>query len=106
VSNELLLDYDALTGKREWISTDADGNSFIRYEQDLTHILDANKERQNEGFDKRSDMWHAAHVPDWVQMEWFTKYGIAMWNPDHKDGVRRLLNSNEWRHLRVKHFII
>jgi hypothetical protein len=106
VSDELLLDYDALTGMRQWISTDDSGNSFIRYEQDVSAILDANKERQNEGFDKRDDMWHAAHVPDIVQMEWKTKHGVEMWNPDHKPAVMRLLNSNEYRHLRVKHFII
>ena len=90
----------------EWFSTDSDGNSFIRYEQDTSAITDFNKERQAESFDKRSDMWHAATIPNVVLMEWAVKHGVQFWNPDHREGVKRLLNSNEYRYLRVKNFII
>jgi len=91
----------------EWISTDEEtGETFIRYEQDASPILDYNKEMQAESFDKRSDMWHAAKIPNIVAMEWMTKYGVQMWNPAHKDGVRKLLNSNEYRYLRVHEFIM
>lgn len=105
--DELLLDHDPISGMTEWISTDEEtGETFIRYEQDVSPILDYNKEMQAESFDKRSDMWHAAKVPNVVAMEWLTKYGVQMWNPAHKDGVRKLLNSNEYRYLRVNHFIL
>lgn len=105
--DELLLDHDPISGMTEWISTDEEtGETFIRYEQDVSPILDYNKEMQAESFDKRSDMWHAAKVPNVVAMEWLTKYGVQMWNPAHKDGVRKLLNSNEYRYLRVNHFIM
>lgn len=105
--DELLLDHDPISGMTEWISTDEEtGETFIRYEQDVSPILDYNKEMQAEGFDKRSDMWHAAKVPNVVAMEWLTKYGVQMWNPAHKDGVRKLLNSNKYRYLRVNHFIL
>ena len=105
--DELLLDHDPISGMTEWISTDEEtGETFIRYEQDVSPILDYNKEMQAESFDKRSDMWHAAKVPNVVAMEWLTKYGVQMWNPAHKDGMRKLLNSNEYRYLRVRHFII
>lgn len=107
MSDELLLDYDPISGMKEWISTDEDtGETFVRYEQDVSPILDYNKEMQADGFDKRSEMWHAAKVPNVVAMEWLTKYGVQMWNPAHKDGVRKLLNSNEYRYLRVNHFIM
>jgi len=107
VPDELLLDYDPISGMKEWISTDEEtGETFIRYEQDVSPILDYNKEMQAESFDKRSEMWHAAKVPNIVAMEWLTKYGVQMWNPAHKDGVRKLLNSNEYRYLRVNHFIM
>lgn len=106
MSDELLLDYDALSGMREWISTDSDGNSFIRYEQDTAPILDFNKEMQNDGFDKRSDYWHAAKIPNSILMKWAIEHGVEFWNPDHKDGVKRLLNSNEYRYLRVNNFIM
>ena len=107
MSDELLLDYNPVTGMREWISTDTDGNSFIRYEQDASPILDHNKEMQaNNDFDRRSDMWLAARLTDGIMLEWKAKFGIEAWNPDHADGVKRLLNSNEYRYLRVNHFII
>ena len=80
--DELLLDHDPISGMTEWISTDEEtGETFIRYEQDVSPILDYNKEMQAESFDKRSDMWHAAKVPNVVAMEWLTKYGVQMWNP-------------------------
>ena len=91
---------------KEWFSTDSDGQSFIRYEQDTSALLDYNKEQQNEGFDKRADYWHAAKIPAVIIMEWITKHGVNLYNPDHKDGVKRLLNSDEYRYLRVKNFII
>jgi hypothetical protein len=103
---ERLLDYNPVTGMKEWFSTDEDGNSFIRYEQDVSATLDCNKEQQADGFDKRSEMWHAARVPDVVAMEWLTKHGVWLHNPAHKEGVRRLLNSNEYRYLRVNNFIL
>lgn len=103
---ERLLDYDPVSGMAEWFSTDTDGNSFIRYEQDTAPILDHNKERQAESFDKRADMWHAATIPNIVLMEWVTKHGVKFWDPNHREGVRRLLNSDEYRYLRVNHFII
>ena len=103
---ERLLDYDPISGMKEWFSTDCDGNSFIRYEQNTSAITDANKERQADSFDKRADVWHAATIPNVVLMEWAAKYGIQFWNPAHKEGVKRLLNSNEYRHLRVKNFIL
>jgi hypothetical protein len=51
-------------------------------------------------------MWHAARIPLVIMMEWVSKHGIEAWNPSHKAGVRRLLNSNEYRYLRVNNFIM
>jgi len=106
--DERLLDYDPSTGMKTWFSSsDDDGGTWnLRYEQDVSPLLDANKEAQSESWDKRSDMWHAASIPNVVLMEWITKHGIEYWNPNHKDGVKRLLNSDEYRHLRVREFIL
>lgn len=105
---ERLFDYDAHTGTKTWFSSDdEDGGTWrFRYEQDVSPILDRNKEAQSESFDKRSEMWHAASIPNVVLMEWMTKHGVRYWDPNHREGVRRLLNSDEYRHLRVKNFII
>lgn len=105
--DEKLLGYDPATGMKEWFSSDDDGDTWrIRYEQDVSPLLDANKEAQAESWDRRSEMWHAASIPNVVLMEWVTKHGIQYWNPNHKDGVKRLLNSDEYRYLRVREFII
>ncbi len=105
---ERLLDFDPATGMKTWFSSsDENGGTWnLRYEQDASPILDQNKETQNEGFDRRADMWHAAKVPSIVLMEWLTKHGVRYWDKNHAPAVRRLLNSDEYRHLRVRHFIL
>jgi len=105
--DERLLDYDPHSGMKTWFSSEDEGDTWhIRYEQDVAPSLDACKEAQNESWDKRDNLWHAAHVPNVIQMEWAVKYGIELWNPDHKDGVKRLLNHPDYRYLRVRNFII
>lgn len=69
-------------------------------------LLDFNKARQNDTHDKREEMWHAASIPISVMYEWLTKHGVSVWNPHHGDAVKKLLNSNEYRYLRVREFII
>lgn len=108
MSDEKLFDYDPSTGLKTWFSSDDEdgGRWHFRREQDVSPILDANKEAQAESWDKSSEMWHAAHIPTIVMYEWAAKYGVEMWNPDHKDGVKRLLNHPDYRYLRVRNFII
>lgn len=104
---ERLFDYDPQTGTKTWFSSSDEGRKWhFRYEQDATPIFDFNKESQAEGFDKRSEMWHAAKIPNVVLMEWVTKHGVRYWDKNHAPAVKRLLNSDEYRHLRVKHFIL
>lgn len=93
---------------KTWFSSsDDDGGTWrFRYEQDVSQILDENKESQAESFDKRDDMWHAAKIPAIVLMEWLNKYGVRYWDKNHAPKVKQLLNSNEYRHLRVRHFIM
>lgn len=105
--SERLFDHDPISGMTTWHSYDEETDTtFFRYEQDTSAILDHNKEMQAEGFDKRSDMWHAAKIPNVIIMEWLTKHGVRFWDKNHTEGVKRLLNSDEYRHLRTNHFII
>ena len=106
MADERLLDHCEITGEKQWFSTDEDGNSFVRYEQDVTGTLDYNKEQQANGFDKRADEWHAAKIPNVIMYEWMNKFGVEFWNPAHQDGVRKLLNHPDYRYLRVNSFII
>lgn len=105
---ERLFDYDPATGTKTWFSSSEDngGTWQFRYEQDASPILDHNKEMQAESFDKRSEMWHAAKIPTTVIYEWMVKYGVNLWDKNHKEGVRRLLNHPDYRYLRVNHFIM
>lgn len=107
-ADELLLDFDPVSGMAEWISTDEEsGQVRIRYEQDVQPFLDHNKEMQADSSNyRREDMWHAAKIPNVILMEWAVKHGVQAWNPEHRDGVRKLLNSSDYRYLRVRNFII
>jgi hypothetical protein len=51
-------------------------------------------------------MVHVASIPTVVQLKWLTEYGVDLTNKDHMPAVKRLLNSDEWRYLKVRHIII
>lgn len=100
-----LLDVDPEAGITTYHHYDeATETAAIETVQDTTPVLEINKAQQNEGFDKRRDLWHAATIPAVVQLEWMTKYGVDLYNKDHWPAVKRLLNSNEYRHLRRNEF--
>lgn len=109
-ANWELIDYDPSTGLKKHMGYDWETDSvLISYDQDksaVQAIVDANKAAQSESFDKRSDFWHAAHIPVGVMYEWKVRHGVDAWDPNHKPGVMRLLNDPEYRYLRVRNFII
>lgn len=81
----------------------------IGAQQDCTDIIDANKRSQNSGqtgWNGDKSMRRAASIPVVIQLEWMTKYGVDLHNPDHAAGVRRLLNSSDYRYLRTHEWII
>lgn len=101
---------DSENGVRTWLGTgDEPDTVLVKREFSEAHcdaLLDRNKALQNEDFDRKSEMWHAASIPLAVMYEWLTKYGVNAWNPAHSDGVKRLLNSNEYRWCMVKNIIL
>jgi hypothetical protein len=115
MSNWELIDHNPQTGLKKYIGDNPDDpeGCLVRYEQSaqaIQQILDRNKAVQNDSWDRKSDMWHAAHIPIGVMYEWKVKHGVDAWNysscEDTKRRVNALLNSNEYRYLRVRHFII
>ncbi len=102
--NRELLDYDPLTGIRQYFGWDADGEYIIDEIDRATTkaVIDQNRRIEGQGMGK--DMRLAASIPPEVQFEWLDKFGIEFWNPAHKEGVKRLLNSSDYRYLRVNHF--
>lgn len=98
---------DTINGISTYHDYDKDNDTtIIHTTQDCSGIVDINKAQQNEGFDKGSDMWHAASIPLVVQMEWMTKYGVDLMNEDHMPAVKRLLNSSDYSHLRRNNFVL
>lgn len=104
-----LIDNGDWNGLQKWIrATDEDeGTVQVAYHQkNLEQILEDNKRAQNESFDRTSDWWHVAKIPPIVEIEWLTKYGVSLKNPNHGDAVKRLLNSSEYRHLKRAPIVI
>jgi hypothetical protein len=102
-----LFDFDPETGLKTIFHYDEESDRIaFTYSQEVDPVLDANKASQAETFGKRGDLWHAARIPVGIQYEWLVKHGVNLWDKNHKDGVRRLLNSSDYRYLRVNHFII
>jgi hypothetical protein len=106
-----LLSHDPATGVKKYIAADQheDDAVMVKTEFDdagTRRLIDENKAAQNESFDRRSDMWHAASIPSSVMYEWLTKFGVDAWNPDHSDAVKKLLNSDDYRWCKVKHIIL
>lgn len=115
MSNWELIDYNPDNGVRKYIGDNPDDpeGCLVRVEQDaaaIRQIIDRNKAVQNDNWNRKEDMWHAAHVPVGVMYEWKVKHGVDAWNyttcEETKRKVNQLLNSNEYRYLRVRHFMI
>lgn len=102
-----LLDFDPTTGLMTFHDYDeTEDKTFISYEQDVEPILERNKRAQNDASGPMGDMVHVASIPCSVQLKWLIEHGVDIHNKDHAPGVKRLLNSNEWRYLKVRDIII
>ena len=102
-----LIDHDPLRGVRKYIAPgDEPDSAMVRTEIDDVTVIERNKARQNEQFDRRAEMWHAASIPTSVMYEWLTRFGVNAWNPAHADAVKKLLNSSDYRWCKVKHIIL
>lgn len=102
-----LLDYDPATGLAEYHSYDeATDTTVVSCEQDVEPILDRNKAAANTASGPMGDMVHVASIPSSIQLKWLVEHGIDLTNKDHMPGVKRLLNSNEWRYLKCRNIII
>lgn len=98
---ERLLDFDPMTGLKTFHGyDDTTETTTIRYEQDVEPVLDANKHDLNHADRRMGDMVHVARVPVGVQLEWYVKYGVRMWDQNHKKAVARLLDSSDYRYLK------
>ena len=108
------VEYNPSTGATEtWTLDEQEDSVTVRQEADVTDAIELNKKLQNEGegrsaygWNKDRDMVHVASIPPAIIMEWLQKFGVRAWERNHADAVKRLLNSNEYRYLRVNNLII
>jgi hypothetical protein len=103
-----LLSENPLSGVKVYHDWDDDAQQHI-FRTDIDRIVSKAVVERNkaiEGHNMGKEMRLAASIPPEVQFEWLDKFGIEFWNPAHADGVKRLLNSNEYRYLRVNHFML
>jgi hypothetical protein len=111
MANWELIDYNEGTGLKKYIGDhpdDPDG-VLIRYEQtaqSIQQIIDRNKSAQVDATGPMHELVKAAEIPIGVMYEWIVKHGVDFWNPNHKEGVRRLLNSSDYRYLKCRNIII
>ena len=103
-----LFDYDPETGTRiDFENTDRRFN--LIYSQDVEPILDVNKAKQRAGRDYYAadpDLWRVASIPVTIQMDWLTKFGVDLMNPEHWERVKKLLNHPDYRYLKTAEVII
>lgn len=113
MANWELIDWNRDTGLKKYIGDhpdDPDG-VLIRYEQDsraAQQIIDRNKRSQVDKLNQRmkNGMNKVAEIPVGVMYEWLVKFGVDCWNPDHSDGVKKLLNDPDYRYLKCRDIIL
>lgn len=94
--------FDPNTGVTQTFIESGDRCAF-KYSQDTDPVFDANKATHlyGDGYNQARDLKHIARIPIVIAYEWIYKHGVDIFNPDHKAGVRRLLDSSEYAHLRT-----
>lgn len=99
-----LLSFDPVTMMKTYHSYDDDEKkTYISYEQDVQPIIDYNKALQNapqSEYRRKRDVWHIAHIPAAIVMQWRCEEGIDVYNDEHTDRVMKKLNDPSWKYLR------
>jgi hypothetical protein len=82
---------------------DSDGSLIVHREADVEPLLEANKAlyTSGDGYSPSREWRRAASVPMAIIEKWQNELGVDVFNPDHKEAVRRLLNSSEYLYLRT-----
>ena len=73
----------------------------IEHIQDIQLLVDSNKNLQENDHLMRDELRLSARIPLTVYYEWKNKFGVDVFNPNHKEGVKRLLNSADYRYLKT-----
>jgi len=74
--------------------------------QDLTKLLDQNKRLQQEDHSIKDELRLSARIPVTIYYEWKNKFGVDLYDKNHAQAVRKLLNSPDYRYLKTTKRII
>ena len=77
------------------------GEFAIEHIEDIQPLIDSNKKLQQEDHHRADEFRLSARIPMTVVYEWKRTYGVDLFNKNHKEGVRKLLNSPEYRYLKT-----
>jgi hypothetical protein len=100
------VDFNPLTGRRSFVDVDAvTGDTIItdQYSRDVTQkTFDRNHDIADlhQGH-KGETMRLAASIPPEVHLDMLDRYGVDIFNADHREAAMKLLNSNEYYKTRV-----
>ena len=73
----------------------------IEHIQDIQPLVDSNKNLQENDHLMSDELRLSARIPLTVYYEWKSKFGVDVFNPNHKEGVKKLLNSADYRYLKT-----
>ena len=73
----------------------------IEHIQDIQPLVDSNKNLQENDHLMSDELRLSARIPMTVYYEWKSKFGVDVFNPNQKEGVKRLLNSADYRYLKT-----
>jgi hypothetical protein len=88
---------------REFIVDEAEKRLIARFTQDVEPNLDLNKAlyNSNDGYSRSREIRRVASIPLVIVEKWMNEDGINVYNKNHREAVRRKLNSNEYLWLRT-----
>tara|TARA_B100000900_G_C20275465_1_gene591818 strand:- start:44 stop:343 length:300 start_codon:yes stop_codon:yes gene_type:complete len=73
----------------------------IEHVENIKPLIDSNKKLQQEDHHIADDFRLSARIPMTIYYEWKNKFGVDMFDPNHKEGVKKLINSPEYRYLKT-----
>lgn len=98
------LGFDPALGMADAFHYDNSADKFaVETRQDVEPIIENNKKlaNLNDGFTPSREMRRIASIPLVIIEKWKTELGVDIFNKNHAQALRRLLNDPDWRYLRT-----
>ena len=111
----VLVDRPDLGYKKKFYFNEETGETTIKtvyYRHHWEQLLDQNRAERNMGKEAYQvnnvpgevDMWKAGSIPAAAIDHFKAEHGVDFYNPNHQDGVKKLLNDSDYENLRTGDF--